>query len=61
MQGLIRIAGGTSVILLSSLVTLSRGVASDCPLLRASDEALPRARGPRAKRTLEVTPSSPPC
>ena len=59
MQGLIRIAGGTSVILLSSLVTLSQGVASDCPLLRASNEALPRARVPRARRTLEVTPSSP--
>jgi hypothetical protein len=36
-----------------------KGVASDCPLLRASDEGLLRPRVPRAKRTLEVTPSSP--
>ena len=43
----------------SSHVTLSQGVASDCPLLRASNEALLRARVPRAKRTSKVAPSHP--
>jgi hypothetical protein len=41
------------------VLTLSQGVASDCPLLRASNEALLRARVPRARRTSEVAPSSP--
>ena len=56
MQGLIRIAGGTSVILLSSLVTLSRGVASDYPLLRGRT----RAFRDRAFREHEGHRRSPP-
>jgi len=36
-----------------------QGVASDCPLLRASNEHLLSVRVPRAKRTSEVTPSPP--
>jgi len=47
------------MILPSSLVTLSQEVASDCPLLRASNEVLLRARVPRAQRTSEAAPSLP--
>ena len=55
MQGLIRIAGGTSVILLSSLVTLSRGVASDYPLLRGRTRPFP-GRAFREQRGLSGHP-----
>jgi hypothetical protein len=60
MQWLIRIAGG-NINVPSKLArySLPRGVASDCPLLRASNEALLRARVPRAQRTSEVAPSLP--
>ena len=59
MQGLIRIAGGTSVILLSSLVTLSRGVASDYPLLRGRTRPFP-GRAFREQRGHWRSPPLPP-